>query len=313
MTKLERFIFLSAPMRFLYRIADKIFLPGFEGFSLYQVGKFFRKEMRDTNLNIRVAAVTYNFIMAIPPTMLFLFSLVPYLPLRDVQETILDTLHLVTPNQRIYDNISAVVVDFMNTQHRDFLSFGILLTVFFSSNGMMGLMRTFDRSLALYKKRSGLKRRWTAIKLTFMLICVAITTLAILIVQTETLNAYVLKIFGSIIAVKLLSLLIFILIIFLAVSIVYRYGPSLSHKVKFVSAGSVMATILSVLTTTVFFFLVNNIINYNKVYGSIGSLIAFMVWVWLNTLVIILGYELNVSILLGKISRTENEAKQKDQ
>jgi len=311
MTKLERLIFLSAPLRFVYRTADKIFLPGFEGFSLFQIGKFFFSSLRDSHLNVRVAAVTYNFLMAIPPTMLFLFSLVPYLPLKDVQQTILQTIRTVAPNQNMYDNISGIVVDFMNTQHRDVLSFGILLTLFFSSNGMMGLMRNFDRSLSVYKKRTGLQRRWTAIKLTVLLICVALTSLAVLIVQSELLNAEVLKIFGNIIAVKLLSFFIFVLIIFSAISIIYTYGPSLSHRFKFFSAGSVFATILSVLTTTVFFFLVNNILNYNKVYGSIGSLIAFMVWLWLNTLVILLGYELNVSILLGKISRTENEVPRK--
>ncbi|PZF71159.1 YihY/virulence factor BrkB family protein [Taibaiella soli] len=311
MTKFERLIFLSAPLRFIYRTADKIFLPGFEGFSLFQIGKFFFNSLRDSHLNVRVAAVTYNFLMAIPPTTLFLFSLVPYLPLKDVQQTILQTIRTVAPNQSMYDNISGVVIDFMNTQHRDVLSFGILLTLFFSSNGMMGLMRNFDRSHSVYKKRTGLQRRWTAIKLTVLLICVAITSLAVLILQSELLNAEVLKIFGSIIAVKLLSFFIFVVIIFSAVSIIYTYGPSLSHRFKFFSAGSVFATVLSVLTTTVFFFLVNNILNYNKVYGSIGSLIAFMVWLWLNTLVILLGYELNVSILLGKISRTENEVPRK--
>lgn len=312
MTKLERIIFYSAPLRFIYRQADKVCPPGFEGFSMYQIGRFFFKEMRSVKMNERVAAVTYNFLMAIAPTMLFLFSLVPYLPLKDVQETILHTLKLIIPNERSFQTVSSGIVDFMTTKRRDILSFGILLTLFFSSNGMMGLMRSFDRSLSVYKKRTGLQRRWTAIKLTFLLICVAIISLAVLILQTEKLNGFVLRIFGNVIAVKILSAVILALIIFLTVSIIYTYGPSLTHRFKFVSAGSVFATVMSLVTTTVFFFLVNNFINYNRVYGPIGTLIAFMVWMWLNTLVILLGYELNVSILLGKISRTENEAQQKE-
>lgn len=279
---------------------------------MYQIGRFFFKEMRSVKMNERVAAVTYNFLMAIAPTMLFLFSLVPYLPLKDVQETILHTLKLIIPNERSFQTVSSGIVDFMTTKRRDILSFGILLTLFFSSNGMMGLMRSFDRSLSVYKKRTGLQRRWTAIKLTFLLICVAIISLAVLILQTEKLNGFVLRIFGNVIAVKILSAVILALIIFLTVSIIYTYGPSLTHRFKFVSAGSVFATVMSLVTTTVFFFLVNNFINYNRVYGPIGTLIAFMVWMWLNTLVILLGYELNVSILLGKISRTENEAQQKE-
>ena len=76
------------------------------------------------------------------------------------------------------------------------------------------------------------------------------------------------------------------------------------------SVGAIFATVMSIVTTVVFFFLVNNFINYNKVYGSIGTLMAFMVWMWLNTFIIIIGYELNVSILLGKISRTQNAIKE---
>lgn len=311
MTRLERIIFFSAPLRFIYRQADKVCLPGFEGFSLYQIGRFFFKEIRNVKMNERVAAVTYNFLMAIAPTLLFLFSLVPYLPLKDVQATILTTLHQIVPNDHAYQTVSKGIVDFMTNKRRDILSFGILLTLFFSSNGMMGLMRSFDRSLSVYKKRTGLQRRWTAIKLTFLLICVAIVSLAVLILQTEKLNGFVLKIFGNIIAVKILGVVILALIIFLAISIIYAYGPSLTHRFRFVSPGSVFATVMSLITTTVFFFLVNHFINYNRVYGPIGTLIAFMVWMWLNTLVILLGYELNVSILLGKISRTENEALQK--
>ena len=212
----------------------------------------------------------------------------------------------ITPNNHAYDVVSKVVVDFMNTQHKDVLSVGVLLALFFSSNGIMGLMRSFDRSLDVYKKRTGLSRRWTAIKLTFVLIFVAIASLRVLIVQSEVLNVWIIRIFNNIMAVKIVSFIILVLIVFCAISIVYAYGPSLTHRFRFVSAGSVFATTLSILATFVFFFLVNNILNYNKVYGSIGSIIAFMVWVWINTLIILIGYELNVSILLGKISRTKN-------
>jgi len=218
---------------------------------------------------------------------------------------------MIAPNQSLYNSFSEVVVDIMNNQHKDVLSFGILLTLFFSSNGMMGLMRSFDRSLPMYVKRSGLSRRWTAIKLTFMLICLAIISLAAFIIQTEAVNGLILKIFNNVIVTKIVSIVILIALIFCTISLIYTYGPSLSRRFRFVSAGSVFATLMSIIATIVFFFLVNHFINYNKVYGSIGTLIAFMVWVWLNTLVILIGYELNVSIILGKISDEEDEKKER--
>ena len=282
-------------------------MPGLKGLSLYDLGKFFFHEMRTLKLQERTAAVTYNFLMALPPTLLFLFSLVPYLPLRNVEQSVLNVIKLLTPNQKIYANVRDVFVDFMHKQHHDVLSFGIVLVLFFSSNGMMGLMRSFDKSLSLYKKRTGLQRRWTAVKLTIILISVTVIALSVFVIQSKKLNSFVLKVFHNVLAVKLVSFLFLILVVFIAISIIYTYGPSLSKRFSFISAGSVFATIASIIATSVFFFLVNNIINYNKVYGSIGTLIAFMVWVWLNTAIILLGYELNVSILLGKLSREENE------
>jgi len=308
-TRLEKMILFSPPMRLLYSIADKIVLPGAEGLSLYIVGKFFFVEIKDLKLSEKAAAVTYNFLMALPPTLLFLFSLVPYLPLGGIEPTILNTLKLVMPNQHIYDTVSKVIIDFMHTQRKDVLSFGILLTLYYSSNGLISLMRSFDDSLKVYKKRSGFARRWTAIKLTFVLICVAILSLAAFVIQRKDLNQLLLKVFGGVLAIKIFSILIILIIIFCAISIIYTYGPSLTHEFKFISAGSVFATLMSVISTAVFFFLVNNFINYNKVYGSIGTLIAFMVWLWMNVLILLLGYELNVSILLGKISRTEHASK----
>src|ERR1043165_1005090 len=129
------------------RLANKIILPGEKKLSLYDVGKYLTLEMTYLRLQERAAAVTFNFLMAMPPTLLFLFSLIPYLPLKDVQQTILDTLRLVIPNRGIYDNVSKVITDFMNRERRELLSLGVVMALYFSSNGMMGLMKTFDRSL----------------------------------------------------------------------------------------------------------------------------------------------------------------------
>lgn len=317
MTTLARRLLKIGPVHSFIELTRRVSPPGFEGLSLFEVCRFFFKELGNAKMNERAAAVTYNFLMAIPPTMLFLFSLVPYLPLGDVEDTVLNTVNLVTPNIEVRRTISSVVLDFLHRERRDLLSFGILLTLFFSSNGMMGLIRSFDRSVPVYVKRTKLRRRWVAIKLTFMLLCVAIISLGVLILQTSAVNEILERLFASVLVVKLVSLFTVVTIVFCSISIIYTYGPSLTHRFRFFSPGSVLATICSVITTTVFFFLVDNFINYNKVYGPIGTLIAFMVWMWLNTFVIILGYELNVSILLGKFSHMNdangNTAEQKEQ
>jgi len=312
MTRLESAISNWAPIRLLAGFAKRTYPAGFKGLSLYQVGSLFFTEIGSNRLSERSAAVTYNFLMAIPPTLLFLFSLVPYLPLGDVQETINKTILQVMPQTPVRASLINVINDFLSNERRDLLSFGILLALFFSSNGMMGLMRSFDRKLPVYVKRSKLKRRWTAIKLTIMLMCVAVISLGVLIIQTSAVNGLLLAVFNSILAVKLLSLFIVLAIIFCSISLIYTYGPSLTNRFQFVSAGSVFATITNAVTTTVFFFLVNNFIHYNQVYGPIGTLIAFMVWMWLNTLIILLGYELNVSILLAESEQGKRKENHKE-
>jgi membrane protein len=301
-------------VRKTYRLANKIILPGEKRLSVYDVGKYLTLEMTYLRIQERAAAVTFNFLMAMPPTLLFLFSLVPYLPLQNAEQIVLSAIRQITPNRRIYYSVSAVVKDFMHTRHRDILSIGILMTLLYSSNGMMGLMKTFDKSfslynkdITLYKRRGSIRRRWTAIKLTAMVLALCIVMLMVLVIQNKKLNHLLMKVFHHGWPVQVLSFLVLVFVIFIAISVIYRYGPSLTHRFRFFSAGAVFATLASVAGTAIFFFLVNHFLNYSKVYGPIGSLIAFMVWVWFNTLIILLGYELNVSILLGKLSRKNQE------
>ncbi len=298
MPPLSRLIARTRPARALAAWAKRKHPPGFQGLSLYVVLRGLLREIRTNKLNIRGAAVTYNFFMAIPPGLLFFCSLIPYFPLRGVQDSILTILQVVAPNDSSY--LSHIVTDFLNNERRDILSFGVLSTFFFSSNGIMGLMRSFDRSLPVYVKRSGLRRRWTAIKLTAMVLLVVLCTIAALILQTAYINTLIEQLTGLAVLIQILSTLIVVAMIFFAIGVVYKYGPSLSERFQLVSPGAVLATVLCVLLSGVFFFLVKNVIHYNKVYGSIGTLMAFMVWLFLNTQVILLGYELNVSILLGR-------------
>lgn len=285
-------------------LSKRIVLPSFEGVSLYDSGKFFIENMNNVNLADRCSAVTYNFLTALPPTLLFLFTLIPYLPLTDVHVTILTTLKLIIPNKETYDNVSGVINDFLNKEQRSLLSFSLLLTLFYSSEGMMGLMRYFDRDQKVYVVRGTLKRRWAAIKLTVMLIGVVLLSIVAIIIQTKTVNELLLTIFDNLFIIKMFSLLVLFFIIFSAISCIYIYGPSLSHRFRFFSAGAIFASTICVLSSAIFFYAVNNFLNYNKVYGSIGSLIAFFVWLSINTRIIMLGYDLNVSILMGKINKS---------
>ena len=123
-----------------------------------------------------------------------------------------------------------------------------------------------------------------------------------MVVQNNRLDRYLLATFHSTVLVKILSLCLLVSLVFVAISMIYTYGPSMSQRFRFFSIGSALATATSLVATFMFFTIINNFIRYNEVYGSLGTLVAFMVWVWLNTVIILLGYELNVSLLIGKLS-----------
>lgn len=282
-------------------------VPGFSGVSLYDFAHILFNELRRSRLNERSGAVTYSFVMALPPTILFFFSLVPYVPLGDLESSIHQFIDLVTPDSDLRNSLRGFIDDFLHKEQRGVLSFGVLLTLYFSSNGIVGLIRSFERSHPGFVRRSGIRQRWMAIKLTLMLIFVVILTLAMLLIQTNVVNAYLQRLFPSVAAVKLLSLVVVLLLILLSISMVYRYGPSMRNPFPLITPGSVFATLGIGIATSVFFWAVNNFLNYNRVYGPIGSVIAFMVWMWLNTLIILVGYEINISILLGKNALISNK------
>jgi membrane protein len=183
------------------------------------------------------------------------------------------------------------------------------MVLIFASNGMMGLMRSFDKGMHVQSPRTGFQRRWTAIKLTFMLVMVGVLAIATFIIQSQFVNRYILMVFDNVYLLKAISLIVLLLILFCAISIIYRYGPSLTNKFDFVSAGSIFATAGIGIATTVFFFMVDNFLNYNKVYGSIGTLIAFMIWLFIIVMILLIGYELNVSILIGTKEKEQREHK----
>ncbi|MBS1630678.1 MAG: YihY/virulence factor BrkB family protein [Bacteroidetes bacterium] len=282
----------------LCRSLDRLKLPGFRGASLYAVLKTMFRELGTHKLNIRGAAVTFNFFMAIPPSLLFFCSLVPYLRLSGVEASLLSIIRIISPNDVSYASLSGIVIDFLHNERRDILSFGVLSTFFFSSNGIMGLIRSFDRSLPVYIRRSAAHRRWTAIRLTFAVLVVTIFTIAALILQTQYINDLIDRYTGHAVLLQAMTLFIIVLMIFLVICLLYTYGPSLKERFPFFSPGAIFATVSCVLLSAAFFYLAKNVIHYNKVYGSIGSLMAFMVWLFLNTQLVLIGFEINLSILV---------------
>lgn len=203
---------------------------------------------------------------------------------------------MLSPNDKLFAAAQHTIVDFMQTKQRELLSFGFLTTVFVSSNGVMGLLRSFDRKSPAHIERTGLERRWKAIKITLILMLVIIISISLLILQSNFLNNYIG--IGNPVIIKIISWVSLVAIIYLTICIIYKYGPSLNSRFHFFSPGAALATFLFLLVSYGFFFIANNFLHYNKVYGSIGTLLMLMAWMFMTGLVILIGFEVNLSIIM---------------
>ncbi len=157
-------------------------------------------------------------------------------------------------------------------------------------------MRSFNKDYIGFVKVKGLKKRWHAIKLTLLLFGLLLACIVMLVLQNN---------FMDLIGIKDRSLrhiilygrwLFIIALIFYSFAFIYKYAPAVQKRWKLVSPGAVIATCLSIATTLAFSYFVNNFGRYNILYGSIGSIMIIMIMIFLNSLVILIGFEFNLSI-----------------
>ena len=153
---------------------------------MYDVIKFFYRQIKTVGLTERASAIAYNFIMAIPPSFLFLFTLIPSLPFiskKSLKEQLHGIITDIVPAKTYNINLIKFVDSFIDGSKIGLLSFGLILALFFASNAMMGLMRSFNKNYIGFEKRSGLHKRWMAIRLTALIFSLVLGCLLLLITQ----------------------------------------------------------------------------------------------------------------------------------
>src|SRR5215218_5399581 len=184
----KRFV-TAPPVRTVIRQSKQTFIPGFSGFSLYEIWQPFMTQLGRTNLFERAAGISYNVVMAIPPTLIFIFTLIPYLPIsRLFIQQMLALIRDVVPGRENNAVIINFLDDFINRPRNGLLSFGLLLALFFSSNAMMGILRSFDRNYEGFYDPTGLEKRKASLKLTLLVFVLFFICLLLLIAQTNVLR-----------------------------------------------------------------------------------------------------------------------------
>lgn len=294
----------------LIRYSRKLVLPGFNKMPLYDVLAFFIKGLMKGSLSMRAAAFSYNFFLALFPTILFFFTIIPYIPIPDFQDSLLELMQSFIP-EKAFATVEGTLFDIIKRPHSGLLSIGFLLALYFSTSGIHSLIISFNQSYHAVEDRSWIMQRLISILLVIILSVMLIIAIALLTIGPLVLDWLVKQdlLKGSgyyfILAGKWL---ITLALLFFAYSFLYYLAPASKSRFRFISAGSTLASLLTILLSFGFNYYVNSISKYNTLYGSIGTLIIVMIWIYLNAMIVLIGFELNVSIQNAKKKKARSHA-----
>jgi membrane protein len=292
---LLRFTFYRHFISFLKRVS----FPGFRGESVYAVMHFFSKQMQDEDLNMRSSALAFSFFLALFPAIIFLFTLIPFIPINDAKDEVLKFFEQIL-DKGTYESIKGTINDILRKKHNGVLSLGFVLALYFASNGFFSLMKLFNKYSQVKETRTIIRQRIVSIFLAIFF-SILIVSSVIFITAGEWLTHWlvVLHWIKGRAALTILTIVRWVMIIalfFTTISSLFYFAPSKNYKWKFFSIGSTLAASLSIISTILFSYYVNNFASYNKIYGSIGTLIVILVLIQFNCMIIQIGFELNVSI-----------------
>lgn len=304
-TKFFRLIFIP-----LFVQSRKIVLPGFRAVPLYDVGLFFIRGMKKSSISLRANAISYSFIIAFVPAVLFIFTLIPYIPIADLDESIMLTLQEVIPNEA-FILLQSTIEDIITNQQTGLLSISFLITLIFASSGVNAIINAFNQSSHYIESRTALKKQLISLLLVFILAVNMIVSGAALALSSILLYFMEGKgIISDNFTLNLLQAGQWVIILFtslIAFSSIYYLAPAKKRIFPFFSPGSILASLLSVLSFKMFSIFIENFTNYNRFYGSLGAMIMIIVWINLTALMLLIGFELNASIYMASKNGEEKK------
>lgn len=289
----------------------KFTLPGFDGIPVFTVIRFIADELKKDLIPTRARSIAYSFFIAFFPGMIFLLTLLPYIPLEGVQVQFFTLINEVFPDKVVNSFILTTVDDLLNQPREGLLSFGAILTLYFSTQGVVSMILSFNKTYSIYTDRNFFTLRWVALKLTILLLFMFLISIVVLIAGESLINLFLnyveIKSFWVNFLLNALRYLIILILFFFSISTIYRYGPAAKKKWSFITPGSTLATIGSIAASLIFSNYISGFDRYNTVYGIFGSIILFLGWLYVNAFVLLIGFELNAAIYYQKAILQDNE------
>lgn len=297
--RLSRILRVTLVRRTIH-VSRRIVLPGFEGLSLWEVLFFFVWSLRKGLITQRAAALSYNFFLAMVPFGLLLVVLSAYLPVYDIEKDIMPILAGFIPQQLVQTFLDHMH-EFENSSVSSWLSFGFILALYFASNGFAVMINTFNTSkLKIKKRRSWISVRLVSLAFVLVFLVGLLLSFFILLTEKRMLNnwadhsAFVESHYYTFFIV--LNSLFFAIVLYFAIALIFYFGPANRGTFKFFSAGATLTTLMIILISVLYVYYVNDFAKYNQIYGSIGTIMILLLWIYFVSVSLLVGFELNASI-----------------
>ncbi|QXP72433.1 YihY/virulence factor BrkB family protein [Tenacibaculum sp. AHE15PA] len=294
-------------LNLLVVFGKKIKIPGLEGMSLYDVLEMYVIGIVKGALTTRAGGIAFSFFMAIFPFMLFILSLIPYIPIDGFQDNLFWLIQEMLPPET-FEAVDLVLKDIINNQYGGLLSFGFLASIFLMTNGVNAIFGGFEYSYHVTEFRSVFVAYIVSLGVSLLMSFFLIITVVAIIFYQLALSRI-----NEIGWLETSDLdffywgrgLLFLIMIFTIVSLLFRFGTKQGREVRFFSPGAILTTVLSLFSFYLFGIYVVKFATYNQLYGSIGTLLILMLFVWLNAIILLLGFELNAAIYrLKRVNKT---------
>lgn len=284
-------------IRDLVRFSKQIKLPGMGGFSLYNLLDVYGTGILNGTFSFRASSIAYSFFLALFPFLLFLLNLIPYIPIDGFQTRFLIFMEALLPAQTT-EFFYPIIADIAVNPRAGLISFVFFLSIFLSANGVNTIFSAFEHSFHVTINRSFFKQYFVAIIVSIFLALLLLTSVGVIlygeyIIHDLQSRAYI---DNDVFWISFFQFMVFLVMIYVIIATLYYFGTKEGKQSHFFSVGATTTAVLFIVTTYLFGVYINNFSNYNELYGSIGALLILMFYIWINANLLLLGFELNVSI-----------------
>jgi membrane protein len=291
----------------LHRLENKLKAVHFGKYniSLHRFLEILKGKLESDHIIEMSRAMAFSFILSIFPAIIFLFTLIPYIPIEHLDVAILTSLESLLP-RGIYEVAEETVYDIVARPQSGLLSFGFLFTVYAAINGIVAMITVFNKCYSSNDTRSFFKRIFVSVQILFLLVLCVVSSIALQIAVEYIFSKMNIYQQGQVVILSIIRYLLPYALLLVCISLIYSLAPAVTRRWRFFSLGSLVAAFLTMAFSIAFVLYFNNFSSYNKVYGSIGALIGLMLWIFSMSAILLLGFEINASIEIARNERKKH-------